>query len=95
MKSITIEGKKWFDQKWGNTYHTSTILIDGELKHKTPMQYGYGDQYVQTALEWLIESGNIKMERHANGSYPPLWQYCQDNGINLHYSAQDVLKREL
>ena len=95
MKRLKIRGRKWFDRINGNTYHTSAIIIDGELVHKTEMTYGYGEHYIQTAQEWLMDNGLVSIKRHENGSFQPLWQYCQDNGIEFEYSGEYGLKREL
>lgn len=91
MKSLVIIGRKWFDKVNGNTYHTSEIIIDGEAVHKTGMQYGYGEQYVQTASQWLKDNNYIISDK----DYIPLWQYCRDNDIKLITREFYVLKREL
>lgn len=57
--NIEIHGKRWFQKTYGNTYHTARIYVDGELVTTTPMQYGYGEQYMQTAWEWLQCNGYI------------------------------------
>jgi hypothetical protein len=85
MKSITIIGRKWFAKTYGNTYHSATILVDGKQVHNTGQHYGYGEQYLQTAWEWLKQHTTIP-----NDSAQPPWEYCEDNGITLHYSATDV-----
>lgn len=58
-EGIKIEGRRWFQRTYGNTYHSVRIWRQGtagkpgeELVY-LPYQYGYGDQYLQTALEWL------------------------------------------
>jgi hypothetical protein len=53
QKTFHIEGRRWFDRKWGNTYHSVRIFSDGEIIACLPYQYGYGDGYLQTALDWL------------------------------------------
>jgi len=62
-QSIVVIGRRWFDSN-GNTYHTSTIIINGEIAHKTPREYGYGDQYAYTACEWMLENGIIPKPAH-------------------------------
>jgi hypothetical protein len=43
MKSLHIEGRRWFQRTAGNTYHTVRIFIDGECVHTSDRTYGYGD----------------------------------------------------
>ena len=95
MESITVIGRRWFDKVNGNTYHTAEILIDGKPVHKVPFTYGYGEQYVQSAGEWLHKQGLIKLERYSNGGGQMLWTYCRDKGITFYHSASDGLKRDL
>lgn len=59
MKSLHIEGRRWFQHGPGNTYHSVRIFIDGALAVVLPYQYGYGDQFLQTALDWLRETKRI------------------------------------
>ena len=61
MVIYIIEGLRWFDKVNGNTYHTVNI-IDAEINesiYKSPVTYGYDDQYKHTALDWLIKKGLI------------------------------------
>jgi len=50
---LHIEGRRWFQRTYGNTYHSVRIWRGPELLVALPYQYGYGDQYLQTALDWL------------------------------------------
>ena len=56
-KSLHIEGRRWFERTNGNTYHSVKIWRDGEQIASLPYAYGYGDQYLQTAMQWLIAQG--------------------------------------
>ena len=57
IDSWYIFGTHWFQPTYGNTYHVVRIYKNGELVHTSPMQYGYGDQYLQTAIEWMTANG--------------------------------------
>jgi hypothetical protein len=57
--SLHIEGWRWFQRTYGNTYHSVRIWKDGQLIAHLPYQYGYGDQWLQTALDWLRAEGHI------------------------------------
>lgn len=56
MKNISglhIEGRRWFQRGPGNTYHSVRIYANGEQIAFLPFAYGYGDGFLQTALDWL------------------------------------------
>jgi hypothetical protein len=64
-----VEGYRWFDKINGNTYHTVFItdLDTGETIYKSPyMEYGYGEQYQQTAFDELKKLGFVKDEDRFN-----------------------------
>lgn len=60
--SLHIEGRRWFQKSYGNTYHSVRIFLDGKQIAHIPQSYGYGDQYLQTAREWLRSNGYPDME---------------------------------
>lgn len=70
MEKYLIEGRRWFNKVNGNTYHTVTItniLPEGEaLITQIPLTYGYGDQYIHTAYDWLVKNGHAKEEDRFN-----------------------------
>lgn len=57
--NLHIEGRRWFQKSAGNTYHTARIFIDGKLTHITPKAYGYGDGYLQSAIDLLKHEKRI------------------------------------
>jgi hypothetical protein len=54
---ISIFGKRWFDRINGNTYHSVKVYADGKLVGFEPFTYGYGEGYLQTAVELLVKAG--------------------------------------
>lgn len=56
---LHIECRRWFQRKYGNTYHSVRIFKDDEQIAHLPFQYGYGEQCLQTALDWLREQDLI------------------------------------
>ena len=52
-----ISGRRWFQRSYGNTYHTVTIYKDGAAVFTSPRSYGYGDMFLQTAVNWLRANG--------------------------------------
>lgn len=90
LKRIEVEGRRWFQKTYGNTYHTVKILIDGELKFTLPMQYGYGDSYKDNAIDHLIKVGELPEHVKKEPSY-----YLREN-FNIKFSVVDVdRKKEL
>jgi hypothetical protein len=53
IRSLNIQGREWFDKANGNSYHSVRIHANGKHLIDIGMTYGYGDMYLQTALEWL------------------------------------------
>ena len=68
INSLHIEGRRWFQRSAGNTYHSARIYVDGEVLN-TGRHYGYGDQFLETALSLLRERGLIPaQEYYSNGN---------------------------
>ena len=57
VDSVTITGRRWFQRSYGNTYHTACILFGDGVRVHLPKQYGYGNQWEQTARAWLKDNG--------------------------------------
>ncbi len=93
--TLHIEGRRWFQRTFGNTYHSVRIFKDGQLVAHLPRQYGYGDQFLQTAWEWLGAHGHPELlERHANGFWKNYGtQYLREE-LHGTYSVIDVPRRK-
>jgi hypothetical protein len=51
MAKVThIEGRRWFERTNSNTYHSTTVYYSDGTSKKEPYNYGYDDQYLQTAF---------------------------------------------
>jgi hypothetical protein len=90
IQTITLLGRKWRDNVYGNTYHKTVIMVNGETVGKTEFQYGYGEAYVQSGAQWLMDNEYIPKDAGLL-----LWQYCRDNNIHFEHSSAWYLKREL
>jgi hypothetical protein len=89
--SLVIIGRRWFQRGPGNTYHTAEIIMDGVTKFKTEKEYGYGEQYVETAFRELESKGLIAPRvEHSNGSHEAYWQWAERNKVALVYRSIDV-----
>jgi hypothetical protein len=91
MQSITVLARRWFNRGPGNTYHSSTILVDGVPVEGVEFAYGYGDHYLTTAFDKLNALGLLPGWTDAR-THPQL--YCEDKGIKLYYEAVDVGRRK-
>jgi hypothetical protein len=96
---IIIEAKRWFDRKWGNTYHSCAVFKDGELVGRVPFTYGYDEQYLQTALE-IMQSAKIfpkTDERLQSGISKDWYDFREDmrnNRKNYHTTVSDVGRKK-
>ena len=52
-----IEGRRWFQKSYGNTYHTAYIYQGGVCLVRLGPTYGYGEGFLQTAFQWLKTHG--------------------------------------
>lgn len=78
-KHIThIDGKRWCQKTYGNTYHTVTIYYSDGTSETSKKTYGYDDSYLQTAAKLA--------------KLPELyrWQYRKEHGITS--SVSDVAR---
>ena len=56
IKTLVIRGRRWFQKSYGNTYHTVSIVVNGHIL-KSSIKYGYGNQYLVTAIDLIRENG--------------------------------------
>jgi antirestriction protein len=88
---VFVVGRRWFDRVNGNTYHTAEVEVNGEYVGKSRMTYGYGDNYLETAKEILLEKYNFPKGMTERSSLFQLREY----GVVLNKSVIDGLKRDL
>ena len=58
INTLEIIGRRWFQKSYGNTYHTVTVIVNGE-ELKSGIAYGYGSHYLTTAAELLKANGYV------------------------------------
>ena len=91
MKHVIVQGRRWFQKTYGNTYNTVRIIVDGESLDPLPMEYGYGDFYLQRAADELDRRGLMPgREHYATGGGEALWRYCERHGITFTNIVADV-----
>lgn len=88
-KNIIVIDRRWFDKQWGNTYHTTEVLIDGVTVSHSQMEYGYGNTYQQTAEVGARACGDLPIP---NGVTLANW--CKANGVTLTHIAVDVYRKK-
>lgn len=92
--TLHIEARRWFQKTYGNTYHSVAIYKDGQQLVYLPYQYGYGEQWLQTAWEWLGHNGYPELlERNANGSYKNYGTQYLREVLKGTYSVVDVQRK--
>ncbi len=92
-KSILVIGKRWFQRRYGNTYFSAEIFVDHVLVHKIDFRYGYDDQYLWEAFEWLHQEGYIPAQKDS-AARPPPWLICEEIDCKLIYRAIDVERKK-
>jgi len=94
VRSITVIGRRWFDKTYGNTYHSASIMVNGECVHKIPFSYGYENQYEWNARMWLAENGFLPgIESRDGAPGESLWRYCERLGITYASEVVDVARK--
>lgn len=85
--SLHIEGRRWFQRTYGNTYHSVRIWKDGKQLIYIPFAYGYGEGFLQTALDWLKANGHVPQDAQY-GTY-----YLREV-LGGTYSVSDVQRKK-
>jgi hypothetical protein len=91
INTIDINAKQWFDRINGNSYFAGSIVLnfgqDNQIEFTMPFQYGYGDYYIQKAMEMLYNSLLIESKYTTE---------LKSKGIILRtYMQRNCKKREL
>lgn len=89
-----IEGRRWFQKSYGNTYHTAYIYQGGTCLVKLGPTCGYGDQFLlQTAFVWLYAHGLPQPPEHWHGGTQYGTQYLREV-LRSTYSVADVAREK-
>lgn len=94
---VMVVGRRWFDRVNGNTYFSASMWVDGVAAEGIDYDYGYGEHYLDMALNKLEEAGLIPpRERHSHGGREAPWRWAERTGIRLVNDVSDVrCKRDL
>ena len=80
---IHVNARRWNDRD-GNTYHSVSVMVDGEHVGTAPFTYGYGDHFTHTAGVLLGLPDPYDAGR---------WAWAQDSGHKMTYDVVDVPRR--
>lgn len=93
ITAFAVTGRRWFQKSAGNTYHVAVIsaLIGDTWQEigKTEFSYGYGDQYLVTAGEWLVANGWLEGDNSGYG----LAHRSVREAFNVEHYAEDVKRK--
>lgn len=96
VTEIHVKGVRWFQKTYGNSYHRAYISVvkDGRYVELgcTEIHYGYGDHFLVSAGEWLIENGYIESDQRTG--YYMNRMNMEDMGIPLTVEAVDVKRKK-
>lgn len=89
-----VRGKRWFDKTYGNTYHTVEVTKYNSkgkeiYTQKSPITYGYGDSYTQTAEKIMYPKAKDSVEASRK------WVNDRNKGKIDYYAVDVNRKRDL
>jgi hypothetical protein len=88
---FTCDAVRWFDKVDGNTYHSVKVTRheDGAIV-VGHFQYGYGEQYKQTALDAMLTAKWLPEQYNKDN----LYMYTRENDYPILWNVYDGLKRD-
>lgn len=95
MNSLTICVREWFESRYGNSYMTMRVVVDGADVLVTPMHYGHGqERALSIALDALAEVGYpLPAELEECRSKSCYWT-LKNLGVSLVFDFVDVTRRK-
>lgn len=95
MHSLVLVGRRWWNRRTGNTYHSVEIIVNGNPVQKIPYSFGYGQQYEDSAAEWLDANGYMpgRLAFESSGGKEQIGWYCERNKIQLYRTVTDVTRK--
>ena len=94
-----VIGKRWFDRKNGNTYHSYRVVMNGEEIGYIPFAYGYDEGYRQTVFKIIQDAGYWpKTDRRLSSGFPEdeynFFNYIRDNRDKFTFTVSDVSRKK-
>jgi len=92
VKIVEVSARRWFQKSYGNTYHKVKVYVNDELIGTSPITYGYGEQYLQTAKDILIKKGYFpRALKNDTGS---LYSFFKKRKIIFYNTIWDVRREK-
>jgi hypothetical protein len=92
-KHLVIIGRRWFEKVNGNTYHSIAVYINGQHVGGVDFNYGYGDQYIQTAQD-ILEKLGYSPEFYENGIKKTGRQFFEKHFTSWITNVSDVERKK-
>lgn len=89
---VKIDGARYFSKKFGSTYFSSRIMVDGEIVEGIINSYGGSDHYLHASWNKLEKEGIVPT---CTDDFHSPWRKSESLGIILEYSVRDVSYREM
>lgn len=67
IRTLKIEGKRWFQRSYGNTYHVVRVVVNNEVLI-SEITYGYENAYLQSAAQ-LLKENNYDIPKNNSEAY--------------------------
>lgn len=93
IKSISVEGRRWYSRAKGCTYHAADVTVTDhageENRYTAHARIGYGESYRQSAFKAMSQEG---WPVPGDGILAPHY-WCRQRGIEYSESVQDVKRK--
>ena len=93
VKKIEIVGGRYNDS-YGNTYHKSAVYINDRKLTVSPKKYGYGDQYVETGMDEIVNRGYFPRILKKVGDTYGLKRALRERGIKVITKTKDFKRKK-
>jgi len=92
---IRLFGRRWWNRRVGQTYHSCEIWVDDKLVHKVEYAYGPDQMWEQNGTNWLQANGYLPGREVKEGTPgEALWRYCEREHIHLLTDRVDVARKK-
>ena len=89
-----IIARRWFDKINGNTYHSVEVYVNNQIIGSEDYTYGYGEQYLQTAHEILMDKGYFPKTDDNKEDYYKFMQFRREHPERFLISVTDMARKK-
>jgi len=94
VKSVVAIVKLYWDKKYGSTYNSVDVLVNGTSVGRLPASYGGESIATDRVVSYLVKEGYLKAEEYKRGGYPALWRLAQETGFTQWVDTIEVKREE-